>query len=1164
MDPERERIQEDLRGLVSGEVRCDDVFVQLYSTDASIYQIRPLGVVRPRTPDDVAACLRYAAERQIPVHARGAGTGLAGESLGPGLVLDFSCHFRRIIAREPDRVRVQPGVVHERLNAFLERSSRVFGPDPAMSHVTTMGSVVAIDGAGSRWLKYGSAHQHVLGLQIVLADGTVLEARKEPLIGGQSVDADPRKRELINRLADVLSRHAEIIKRHQPRSRVNRSGYRLAGVLSEDALDLPRLLAGSEGTLALFTELELATSPLPRHRGLALLFFERLESAARAVEEILQFSPTACDLLDRRHLSLARETDERFAQLIPPSAEALLLVEQDGDEAVSVRERLRAVVDRIRRRRRLAFDARQTTSPDEMELYWRLPRRVVPTLYRVKGSTRPVPFVEDIAIPPETLPKFLLEMQNVLKQHQVTAALFGHAGHGQLHIRPFLDLGDPQHVALLQQLANDLYEAVFRAGGTISGEHADGLSRTPFVRRQYGPLYNVFREIKRIFDPANLLNPGKIVGDDPDLHVRHLRPSESPAVAATQALSAEEQGTRVQAAVGAAIHKRASRAFSSPSSTASAATGDATGMGNMAGPAALARTGGPGDPAGPSDTAGPARIVGTHAAGTAHTASVAEPVSGTGATETAYPGAEAGSHLAAQAAAGAQPSASAANGAAGHAAAMAAAVTAPGGPLETLAAPSATADAPPAVRPPAPLPAAPEAEPQAAPAAHRFLAQLELAWKPGELVQQVRSCNACGHCRTQASDSRMCPVFRFAPAEEASPRAKANLMRALLTGQLPPEAMGEEAFKEVADLCVNCHMCRLECPANVDIPKLMLEAKAAYVANNGLRPSDWVLTRLDLFSALGSRLHPLFNWIISNRQARWLLEKLAGVARGRKLPRFAARSFMRRAHRRRLTRPTRRAGRKVLYFVDTYANYHDPQLGEALVAVMEHNGVAVYVPPEQTQSGMALASVGAVERARAVARRNVRTMAEAIRQGYSIVASEPSAALCIKRIYPDLLEDEDARLVADHTSEACTYLWQLHLNGKLQLDLKPVNASLGYHQPCHLRALEVGSPGENLLRLIPGLTVQRIDKGCSGMAGTFGMKRENYRNSLRAGWPLIAAVRESTWHAGAAECSACKMQMEQGTTRPTIHPLKLLALSYGLMPSIAALLSARSKELTVT
>ncbi|MEX2561496.1 MAG: heterodisulfide reductase-related iron-sulfur binding cluster, partial [Pirellulales bacterium] len=269
-------------------------------------------------------------------------------------------------------------------------------------------------------------------------------------------------------------------------------------------------------------------------------------------------------------------------------------------------------------------------------------------------------------------------------------------------------------------------------------------------------------------------------------------------------------------------------------------------------------------------------------------------------------------------------------------------------------------------------------------------------------------------------------------------------------------------------------------------------------------------------------------------------------------------------NRRRLTRPTRRSGRKVLYFVDTYANFHDPQLAEALVAVLEHNGVAVFVHPEQTQSGMAMVSLGALDRARKVAARNVSLLAEAVRQGYTIVASEPSAALCLTREYPDLLEDEDARLVADNTSEACTYLWNLHLVGKLQLDLKPVNASLGYHMPCHMKALEVGSPGLNLLRLIPGLWVQPVERGCSGMAGTFGLKRENYRSSLRAGWPLISAVRESTWQAGTTECSSCKIQMEQGGSKPTIHPLKLLALAYGLMPEISALLTARSQELVVT
>jgi Fe-S oxidoreductase len=324
------------------------------------------------------------------------------------------------------------------------------------------------------------------------------------------------------------------------------------------------------------------------------------------------------------------------------------------------------------------------------------------------------------------------------------------------------------------------------------------------------------------------------------------------------------------------------------------------------------------------------------------------------------------------------------------------------------------------------------------------------------------------------------------------------------------------------------------------------------------------MSRIDTISSVGSLLSPLANWALANPQARWLMEKSLGIARARKLPRFAHRSFLRWAARRRLTRPTRRSGLKVLYFFDTYANFYDPQLGQALVAVLEHNGIAVYVHPGQLSSAMPMISLGALGKARDLARRNVTILAEAVRMGYQIVTTEPSAALALANEYPSLLGDDDARMVAEHTSEACTYLWKLHQGGKLQLDLKPVNMTLGYHLPCHVKALEVGSPGENLLRLIPGLVVHRTEGGCSGMAGTFGLKRENFRSSLRAGRALVTSLRSPRFQAGVTECSTCKIQMEQGAAKPTLHPLKILALAYDLMPEIADSLNARSEELTVT
>ncbi len=446
---------------------------------------------------------------------------------------------------------------------------------------------------------------------------------------------------------------------------------------------------------------------------------------------------------------------------------------------------------------------------------------------------------------------------------------------------------------------------------------------------------------------------------------------------------------------------------------------------------------------------------------------------------------------------------------------------------------------------------------------HRL--ELQLAWNETEMAAAAKICNGCGSCRSTSPEVRMCPIFRANPREEASPRAKANLIRGLLADQLPENTLLQDNCKEVADLCVHCHMCRLECPANVDIPKLMLEAKAEYVSTNGLSLHQWFLTRIDWLAALAGRLPGLANWAISNPQARWLIEKVTGIAQARKLPRFARRSFLQQSALRRLNHPPRTAGEKILYFVDTYANHFDTQLGDALINVLRHNGIAVFVRNDQLQSAMPMIAAGALEPARAIAAHNVAILAESVRQGYTIVATEPSAVLALTHEYPTILDnDEDAIAVAQHTQEACHYLWQLHQRGRLKLNFQPQRISVGYHVPCHLRALGIGAPGENLLRLIPGVRVNRLEKGCSGIAGMWGIDRDNYRASLRAGLELMSTVRDGPFQIGVTECSTCKLQMEQGTTRPTVHPIKLIALAYGLMPEIATLVRSSSSPLVVT
>lgn len=988
MDVERQRIQDDLRGTVAGDVLCDEITSQLYASDASIYQIRPLGVIRPRTAADVATCVRYATENHLTLHARGAGSGVAGESLGRGLVLDFSCYMRRWQPFDDGaRVRIQPGVTLAALNRELHHSRRMFGPDPATRSVTTMGGVIAVDASGSHYLRYGSARDAVLSMQVVTSEGEIVELNQHT---PQDAGTPGRLAQGVRR---VLDRNAAALEQLATDGRKLRGGYRVDDCVDGDRIDFTKLLTGSEGTLALITEATVRTEPIPGHRGVALLFFHRLDAAARGAIASLQHGVVACDLMDRRLLEIAREIEPRYEELIPREAEAMILVELQGDSLPELRDRMAALVDDLRDQSGLAFAAVTTVQQRERDMYWRLCRRVIPRVYRLKGHSRALPFVEDLLVPPATLPDVLTEIQAALQAEQTTAFLFAHAGHGQLHVRPFLDISGPEDQQRVRSLSQRISEVAWRHGGTLSGEHASGLSRSWLLPRQYGELWRAMPEVKRLFDPHNRLNPGKITGASLQQPHENLRRVE-----ARIELVSEGGGER-QAAV--------------------------------------------------NDAADPEVLV----------------------------------------------------------------------PLE------------------------------------KYRLSVLQAWPAEESIDRAtRQCNGCGRCRTTAPEQRQCPVFRALPSEEASPRAKANLLRGVLTGELPPTDLASERGKEIADLCFNCHQCRLECPASVDIPKLVNEIKGQYVATNGLPLSDMLLCRLDSLARVMSRLPWLSNQLIRNKLSRWLMERMFGLSAARRLPPLANRTLLRYAARRKLTRPVRQSGPKIVYFMDYFTNYHDTSIGRALIEVLLQNRVGVYVPARQVYSGMSHIAAGDLKTARKLAIQNVRLLADAVRQGHTIVATEPSAALCLKREYLNLVDDDDARLVAENSYEACRYLWDMHGRNELTLDFRPISATVAYHQPCHVRAIDDGQPGPQLMDLIPGLTVKPINAGCSGMAGLWGLQKKNYRNSLRIGWPMISAMRAAHVQIAASECTACRMQIEHGVDRAVVHPIKLLAYAYGRMPEVGDLL----------
>jgi len=286
------RLQDDLQGFFKGDILFDDVSRLLYSTDASIFQVQPAGIVLPRDEDDVCKLVRYAQEQGIALIARGAGTGLAGESLGTGLVVDLSKHFREIADVTGDRVRVQPGVTLRALNDRLAEVGRRFAPDPSSGNVCTIGGMLANNASGARAIKYGTTREHVESLRVVLDNGDAVSLTRA-ISPSTQIESTTHLHDIVTALTVLLEHNRELIESAKPRSHFNRLGYQLDGVKRGQALDLPRLLIGSEGTLSLFTEATLRTMPLPRGRCVVLVNTASLERAIQMVERIMATGPSA-------------------------------------------------------------------------------------------------------------------------------------------------------------------------------------------------------------------------------------------------------------------------------------------------------------------------------------------------------------------------------------------------------------------------------------------------------------------------------------------------------------------------------------------------------------------------------------------------------------------------------------------------------------------------------------------------------------------------------------------------------------------------------------------------------------------------------------------------------------------------------------------------------
>ena len=510
-------LEKKLRHVVKGEVRFDAFTRGIFSTDASHYQVEPLGVVFPATAEDIQVVMEVAREENVPVLPRGAGTSQCGQTVGRAIVVDVSRHLNQIGGMHGDEIEVEPGVVLDHLNARLRQRHQWFPVDPSTGSRATLGGMAGNNSAGARSLRYGTMVDNISAIEVVLPDGRRL------WLGSKESEEHYMPTELAF-LRSLYANHAAEIIQRTPKTMRNVAGYNLAS-LNPNQENLAQLLVGSEGTLAFFVRLRLKLSPLLRSRVLGICHFDGLLEALDTVQHIVKLNPTAVELVDQNILSLgARHPDFRSAMsdFVTGTPKALLLVEfseelpgTDLGDKLNELEELLSELGHPNSVVRAETESLQSAA-------WSVRKAGLNIVMSMAGPRKPISFIEDCAVPLEHLSSYARHVDEIFSKHGVEGTWYAHASVGCLHVRPALNLRDPSDVRRMRAIAEETHEVVRRYGGTHSGEHGDGLLRSEFIKPMLGErMERIFGEVKETFDPHGLMNPGKIINpprmDDPTL-----------------------------------------------------------------------------------------------------------------------------------------------------------------------------------------------------------------------------------------------------------------------------------------------------------------------------------------------------------------------------------------------------------------------------------------------------------------------------------------------------------------------------------------------------------------------------------------------------------------------------------------------------------------------
>ena len=938
-------LEKDLKKIIKGDLLFDEITRQIYSFGASIYKIKPKGVVIPKDKEDVAALVKYAAENNIPLTPRGACTSLAGQAVGSGIIVDFTKYMNRVIDYDGGgHVKVGPGLVYGELNRFLSKFGKFFPPDPSSGDYCTIGGMIAGNSGGPHSVKYGNTANWCEELEVVLSTGELVRLKPGSIL-----------KSISEPLLRLFKENKENIEKHAPKVRRNASGYNIYDAMKDDSLDLVKLIVGSEGTLAIVTEAKLKLADLPKSRAVLLLFLNDINTLTDVISELQKFKPAAVEFMDETFIKLARDAEPKLKNILPAGSKGAFLVEFEEEDRASSDEKIASLKQRFMEEASLISGLDIAQSIEEQERLWDVRRAAVPIMNRIKGKKRPIPFIEDAIVPPEELDEFLVGTYAIFDKYSVDACVYGHAGDGNMHIRPLIDMRDKADLIKMNEMADDFYRMVISLGGSISAEHGDGILRAPYLRKQFGPLYAMFTRIKDIFDPKGVLNPGKKIGKEESI---------------THDLVYDSQ--------------------------------------------------------------------------------------------TAY--------------------------------------------VET-----------------------------------------KTLFDSAQVRAEAEKCHACGLCRT------VCPVNINLPEELASPRAKAAILKALMSGQLDKNLLLGPLIKQALDLCVNCKSCRVKCPTGADVSLLCSLAKENYVKQAGIPLSQAFLENMYLLGSVSGRSPGLYGALLRSPAGKFLTELLIGIDKRRMLPKpgvpFSSPPATKTAGRQRGDGRVRgvdrkNTGRKAAYFYGCYVNFFSAENeGSSVMKVLRKNNIEVILP-KQKCCGIPSISSGNIKAAKKDMAYNLKQLYDAVKAGCDIITSCPSCGLALKEDYPRIANTAEATIVSQKTFDIHEYLWLLFNEGTLNTNFKPSGKKVVFHTPCHLKAQEIGGLQECLAELIPGISISRMADSCCGMAGSFGLKKKNFDLSMAIGEKLFRNIKAASTDFVVTSCGACKTQIQQASGCKVVHLVELLAEYY--------------------